>query len=189
MTYRLRSPLLGSLGLLGLLAVHARAQVSTVHQLDCRKPLTLDVATRSVVGIPLDVSDSALEASLPPRSLERQVHVDDGDTVTTYTIALCGHVLTLGWNGVSTMDPAFVTTEGLHVGQPITRFDEAWGIGQLLWSEAGYVMYYFFKRVSINTGVEGCVILPRAGAQPTVRRDCPVASLWVSTGERASRAR
>ncbi len=86
MTYRLRSPLLGSLGLLGLLAVHARAQVSTVRQLDCRKPLTLDVATRSVVGIPLDVSDSALEASLPPRSVERQVDVYDGDTVTTYTI-------------------------------------------------------------------------------------------------------
>jgi hypothetical protein len=163
---------------------HSQRPSSPVSRLDCAIPLTLDVTSPSVVGIPLDVPDRVLEASLPPRSLRRHVAIDGADTVTTFTITRCGHVLELGWNGISTTDPAFVTTEGLHVGLPIARFD-AWGQGQLQWSEAGWMMYYF-RKVSINTGVDACVSVPQPGAQPTVRRDCPVASIWVSTPGRVS---
>jgi hypothetical protein len=177
---RLSSLLLATFFGLSPSLAHAQRQGSPVPGLDCRQPLTLDVATQSVVGVRLDASDSLLEASLPPRSVQRNVESYDDETVITLTITLCGHVLQVGGNGISTTDPAFVTTEGLRVGLPIGRFDQAWGKGQLMSSEAGWVMYYF-KKVSINTGVDGCVAFSQTGAQPTVSRDCRVASLWVST--------
>jgi hypothetical protein len=154
-----------------------------IASLDCHKPLTLDVAAPSVAGIRLDAPDSLIEASLPPRNVKRNAGMYGADTVITYTITLCGHVLELGDNGISTTDPAFITTEGLRVGLPIARFDETWGQGQLIWSEAGWMMYYF-RKVSINAGVTACVSIPRPDAQPTVRRDCQVASIWVSTPAR-----
>jgi hypothetical protein len=158
---------------------YSQRQGPPVASFDCRHPLALDVARQSVAGIRLDAPDSLLEASLPPRSVQRHVESYDDETVTTLTLTLCGHVLEVGGNGISTTDPAFVTTEGLRVGLPIARFDQAWGKGQLLSSEAGWVMYYF-QKVSINTGVDGCVSFPQPGAQPTVRPDCRVASIWVS---------
>ena len=159
---------------------HPQRQGAAVASIDCRQPLTLDVATQSVAGIRLDVPDSLLEASLPPRSVQRHVESYDDETVVTLTVTLCRHVLEVVGNGISTTDPAFVTPEGLHVGLPVARFDRAWGKGQLLSSEAGWVMYYF-QKVSINTGVDGCVSFPKRGAQPTLRPDCRVASIWVST--------
>ena len=164
----------------------AAAARDRIDSLDCRQPLTLDVATQSVAGVRLDVPDSVLEASLPPGSHKRNVEVyDDADTAITHTITLCGHTLELGSNGISTSDAAFVTTEGLHVGLPIARFDEAWGKGELMWSEAGWMMYYY-RKTSINVGVGSCVSSSPSGGEPTVRRDCRVESIWASTPERVN---
>jgi hypothetical protein len=69
---------------------HSQRPAPPVPRLDCRKPLTLDVATQSVVGMRLDVPDSVLEASLPPHSVQRHVEIDDADIVVTSTITLCG---------------------------------------------------------------------------------------------------
>jgi hypothetical protein len=164
---------------------HSREGVppDRLASLGCPQSLTIDVAAPSVAGVRLDPPDSLIEAALPPGSVKRNVVVYDTDTVTTYTINLCGHVLELGTNGIYTTDSAFVTTEGLHVGLPIARFDEAWGGGQPMWSEAGWVMYYF-KKVSINAGATACVSFGQPNAQPTVDRDCRVESIWVSTPTR-----
>jgi hypothetical protein len=180
MDLRLSSLLLATFFGLSPSLAHSQRQGPPVPSLDCRQPLTLDVATQSVVGVRLDAPDSLLEATLPPHNVRRNIEVYDGDTATTLTLTLCGHVLEVGGNGISTTDPAFVTTEGLRVGLPITRFDQAWGKGQLLSSEADWVMYYF-QKVSINMGVDGCVAFSQPGAQPTLRPDCRVASIWVST--------
>jgi hypothetical protein len=160
---------------LGPSPAHSQRPAPPVPTLDCVKPLTLDVATQSVVGIRLDVPDSVLVASLPPRSVRRHVKINGADTVVTFTITLCGHVLELGWNGISTTDPAFITTEGLHVGLPIAQFD-AWGKGQLLWSEAGWMMY-FFQKVSINAGVDACV-----SPQPVLSQPCVATAQWRASG-------
>jgi hypothetical protein len=172
----------GSHGIGHALAGAARDRIDS---LDCHQPLTLDVASQSLVGVRLDAPDSLIEASLPPHSVKWNVDVHDTDTVTTHTITLCGHVLELGSNGISTTDTAFVTTEGLHVGLPIARFDEVWGEGQLMWSEAGWVMYYS-RKTSINAGVDLCISFPPPGDNPAVRRDCRVESIWISTPERVS---
>jgi hypothetical protein len=165
--------------------LHVAKGRDPMRSLDCKHPLTLDVATQSVAGVSLDAPDSLIEASLPPGSVKRDVDVHESHSGAIHTIALCDHILELGSNGISTTDTAVVTTEGLHVGLPITRFDEAWGEGQLMWSEPGWVMYYFNK-TSINAGVDACVLSAPPDDKPTVRRDCRVESIWISTPKRAS---
>jgi hypothetical protein len=161
---------------------------ATKASLDCRHALTFDVGTGSVAGFKLDAPDSAVEASLPAGSFKRNVHIHDADTAVAFTITLCGHVLELGGNGIFTSDSAFVTTDGLRVGLPIGRFEQVWGKGQLMSSEAGWRMYYF-QKVSINAGIDACISFPRPHAPPTIRPDCPVESIWISTPRRVSGAK
>ena len=152
---------------------------------DCSRPFVFNVPARSVAGIPLDVPDSVLDATLPTRSVQKTVQHSEQDTYSSCDILLCEHLFHLGWNGLSTDDPEIVTTDSLRVGMPISRFDSAWGKGKLLWSEGGWVMYYF-QGVSINLGVDGCVSSSRPGTSPVVDRRCSVGSIWVSTPQRAT---
>jgi hypothetical protein len=151
---------------------------------DCSRALVVDIARRSVAGFDLDVSDSVLVATLPRASLRRVVDTLEGEPSVAYDITLCGHTVHLGWNGFTVSDSALTTKDGLRVGMPIGRFDAAWGKGQLIYSEAGYIRYYLLDGISVNLGVDNCVSFPESESQPVLRRDCPAAFLWISAGRR-----
>jgi hypothetical protein len=162
------------------------AQQTTI---DCKRPLVVDIAAKSVAGFRLDVSDSVLEATVPNALLRKTVDTLEGDSSITYGMELCGHTVHVGWNGFRVSDSAFVTTDGLRVGMPVSRFDDTWGQGQLLWSESGYLRYYYLHGVALNLGVDNCVSLPSPGAEGVLDRDCRVAFLWVGTPSRVTRVR
>lgn len=164
------------LGLTGGVGQWASGQTVSCNQ----RTFAVDLRARTVAGVSLDVSGDSLVRAVGAERVLRTEESLEGQASPLYVVDICGHMLARHWNGLSWRDSVFTTDEAVRVGDPLSAFDAAYGLGKAMWSEAGLVIAYRYDDLELFATVDqGCVAESDVGGPAARSRDCRVKELWV----------
>ena len=143
--------------------------------------IPVNIPKRTIGGIDMTQTPEALAEKLGEDRVKKGTEILEGDPHPLHIIDFNGHKVYKHWGGtLSFKDTTFVTEKGLRIGDTISKFDNLYGRGKLMWSEEGHVLQYHTEGVRFSLYFAQNSVTFEGNKALLKDRSCKALKMWIS---------